>query len=66
MNSILNAGIMKQPSPSELAEMQASLQEMYVEIEASNARMEANRVEIDTLRSETRIILDSLQRMMSH
>ena len=65
MNSTLAADTQTEPSPEEIARMQAEMEEMWIEIEACNAQMEANRPEIDRLRMETRVILDSIQRMMS-
>lgn len=66
MNSTLSADKMIQPSPKEAAELQTALQEIYAEILASNARVEASRLEIDTLRTETQVMLDSLHRMLSN
>ena len=65
MNSTLTADAMTEPSPEEIARMQAQMDEWWIEIEDCNARMEANRPEIDRLRAETRVMLDSIQRMLS-
>ncbi len=66
MNSTLTADTDVEPSPEEIARMQAEMQEWYVEAEKTFARMDERRVEIDRLRAETRVILDSCEQMMRH
>ncbi|MGI4788821.1 MAG: hypothetical protein ACRYFS_08220 [Janthinobacterium lividum] len=60
MTSTLPADAMTEPSPEEIARMRAELDEMYIEAEKTLARMDANRPEIDLMRAETKVILDSL------
>ena len=65
MNSTLTADATAEPSPEEIARMRAQMDEWWTEIEACNAQMEANRPEVDRLRAETRVMLASIQRMLS-
>lgn len=60
MDSTLAADPNAEPSAEEIARMQAEMQEWYVEAEKTLARMDERRPEIDRLRAETQIILDSL------
>ena len=64
MNSTLTADAMTEPSPEEIARMQAEMHEMYLEAEKTLARMDANWPEIERLRAETRVILESIDQMM--
>ncbi len=64
MNSTLAADPMDEPSAEEIARMQAEMHEWYIEAEKTLARMDANRPEIDRLRAETEVILDSIERML--
>ena len=64
MSSTLTADALAEPSPEEIVRMQLQIDEWWVEIEACNAQMEANRPEIERLRTETHVILDSIQRML--
>jgi hypothetical protein len=64
MNSTLTADPMAEPSAEEIAQMRAELDEMYIEAEKTLARMDARRPEIDRLRAETEVILDSIERML--
>ena len=64
MNSTLTADPDVEPSPEEIVRMQAEMHEMYLEAERTLARMDANWPEIERLRAETKVILDSIDRMM--
>ncbi len=64
MDALLNPDLTAEPSAEEITRMQAEMQEWYAEAEKMLARMEANRPEIDRLRAETRVILDSCEQMM--
>ena len=66
MNSTLTADAITEPSPEEIARMRAQMDAWWVEIEACNAQMEANRPEVDQLRAETQVMLDSLHRMLKY
>lgn len=66
MNPVLTADPLAEPTPEEIARIRAELQEMYAEAERSFARMDANRVEIDQLRAETQVMLDSIKEAMRH
>jgi len=61
MNSVLTADPSAELTPEEVSKIQVELQEMYVQAEQSFARMDANRVEIDRLRAETQVMLDSIK-----
>jgi len=64
MSTTLTADPLVVPTPEEIAQMQAEMHEMFIEAERTLARMDANRPEIDRLRAETEVILDSIERMM--
>ncbi len=64
MNSTLTADVITEPSPEEIARMQAEMHEGYLEAEKTLDRMEERRPEIDRLRAETEVILDSIERML--
>ena len=64
MSSVLTADLETEPTPEEIARMQAEMHEMFLEGEKTLARMDANWPEIERLRAETRVILDSIDRMM--
>ena len=66
MDSVLTASPLSEPTPEEIAQMQAEMQEIWTEIKASNVRAGANRVEINQLRAETQVMLDSIKRMLSN
>ena len=66
MNSVLTTAIPAEPTPEEIAQMQAEMHEMFLEAEKTLARMDANWPEIERLRAETRVILDSIDQMMRH
>lgn len=66
MNSTVTADAMTEPSPEEVARMRAQMDEWWTEIEDCNAQMEANRPEVDRLRAETQVILDSIHRMLNY
>lgn len=71
MSSVLTADNLEltineaEPTPEEAAVIQSAMRDMYKQIKDSNARMEANRIEIDRLKAETRVILDSISGMLS-
>ena len=64
MNSPLTADPDAEPSPEEIARMKVEMDAMYVEAEKTLARMDANWPEIERLRAETKVILDSIDKMM--
>ncbi len=64
MNSALIADPDVEPSPEEIARMQAEMHEWYVEAEKTLARMDARRPEIDRLRAETEVMLASIEKML--
>ncbi len=66
MNSVLTADPLAEPTPEEIAQMQAEMQEMYIQAEQAFARMDANQLEIAKMRAETQVILDSIKEMMRH
>ena len=66
MNSTLTADMTAEPSAEEITRMRAQMDEWWIEIEACNAQMEANRPEMDRLRAETQVILDSIHRMLKY
>lgn len=66
MNSTLTADMTAEPSAEEITRMRAQMDEWWIEIEACNAQMEANRPEMDRLRAETQVILDSIHRMLNY
>ena len=66
MNSTLTAESLTEPSPEEIARMQAEMHKMYLEAEKTLARMDANWPEIERLRTETQVIIASINEMMRH
>ena len=66
MNSKLTAEPLTEPSPEEITRMQAEMHVMYLEAEKTLARMDANWPEIERLRTETQVILASINEMMRH
>ena len=64
MNSTLTADPDVEPSPEEIARMRAEMDTMYLEAEKTLARMDADWPEVERLRAETKVILDSIDRMM--
>jgi hypothetical protein len=64
MNSTLTADPTVEPSPEEIARMQAEMHEMYLEAEKILARMDGHRPEIDRMRAETEATLASIERML--
>lgn len=65
MDRTLTADAVAEPSPEEITRMQAQMAQWWTEIEICNAQMEANRPEVDRLRVETRVMLDSIQKILS-
>ncbi len=66
MNSTLTADSLTEPSPEEIARMQAEMHKMYLEAEKILARMDANWPEVERLRTETQVIIASINEMMRH
>lgn len=64
MNSAFTADSAAEPSTEEIARMRAELDGMYIEAEKTLARMDARQLEIDQLRAETHVILESCENMM--
>jgi predicted nucleic acid-binding Zn-ribbon protein len=62
----LNPNLTSGPSAEEIARIQAEMQKMQVEIETCNARVEANQLEIDRLRTETHDILVAIAEVIKH
>lgn len=66
MNNTLTAESLAEPSLEEIARMQAEMHKMYLEAEKTLARMDANWPEIERLRTETQVIIASINEMMRH
>ena len=52
--------------PEDTAGLQAAIQNIYLQVEAYNDRMESDRIEIDSLRAETQVMLDAIHRMLGN
>jgi len=66
MSTTLTADNYTEPMPEDTAGLQAAIQNIYLQVEAYNARMESDRVEIDNLRAETQVMLDAIHRMLGN
>ena len=66
MNTTLTADNYSESMPDDTAGLQAAIHNIYLQVEAYNARMESDRVEIDNLRAETQVMLDAIHRMLGN
>ncbi|MDQ2800533.1 MAG: hypothetical protein M3Y13_12950 [Armatimonadota bacterium] len=65
MSSVLTNDKTAEPTSDEAAALEAAVRDIAAQIEQSNARMERDRVEIDRLQAETRVMLNSIAQTLS-
>ena len=66
MSTTITAENYVEQIPEDTAGLQAATQNIYLQVEAYNDRMESDRIEIDILRAETQVMLDAIHRMLGN
>ena len=66
MSTTVTAENYVEQMPEDTAGLQAAIHTIYLQVEAFNDRMESDRIEIDSMRAETQVMLDAIHRMLGN